>query len=114
MDMFDNHLENQELEELAVLVKAMAHPTRLWILQFLASQQCCFSGEIADELPIARSTISEHLRQLKEAGLIQGEIEHPKIRYCINPEKWDRVKHLLDTLFANKLESNKFKNCQTK
>lgn len=99
--MNHNHSFNhEELDELSVFIKALAHPTRLWILQFLAQQQCCYSGEIADELPIARSTISEHLRQLKEAGLIQGEIDHPKIKYCINPENWNKTKQMLEDLFS--------------
>jgi ArsR family transcriptional regulator, arsenate/arsenite/antimonite-responsive transcriptional repressor len=92
-------LSADEIEELGIFLKAMSHPTRLWILQFLADQDCCISGEIADELPIARSTVSEHLRQLKLAGLIQGEIEHPKIKYCINKQNWNRVKELTDLLF---------------
>jgi ArsR family transcriptional regulator, arsenate/arsenite/antimonite-responsive transcriptional repressor len=90
---------SDELDDLSVMLKAMSHPTRLWILQFLYQQKCCFSGEIAEELPIARSTVSEHLRQLKEAGLIQGEIEHPKIRYCLNVSNWKRLEAMMGVMF---------------
>jgi ArsR family transcriptional regulator, arsenate/arsenite/antimonite-responsive transcriptional repressor len=103
----------EELDELSVFMKAMAHPTRLWILQFLAAQDCCISGEIADELPFARSTISEHLRQLKETGLIQGEIDHPRIKYCINKTNWERAKKMLDVLFAHQVVSADIKKCNS-
>jgi len=114
MNKFGNMMCPEVLDELAVLCKAMSHPTRLWILQFLAQQDCCISGEIADELPIARSTVSEHLRQLKEAGLIQGEIEHPKIKYCINPQTWERAKILFDEMFKMNVNTHKkVKQCKT-
>jgi len=90
---------SDEFDQLSVMLKAMAHPTRLWILQFLSQQKCCFSGEIAEELPIARSTISEHLRQLKEAGLIQGEIDHPKIKYCLNSNNWKKLEAMMGVMF---------------
>lgn len=106
-------LKTEDLDELGILLKAMAHPTRLWILQFLSRQDCCISGEIADELPIARSTVSEHLRLLKEAGLIQGEIEHPKIKYCINKDKWERTKFLIEVLLNHPIHSREVKKCTT-
>ena len=71
----------EEQEKLARFAKAMGHPARIAILQFLASQECCFFGDIHEELPIAKATVSQHLKELKEAGLIQGEIETPKILY---------------------------------
>lgn len=101
-----------EFDELAIILKAMSHPTRLWILKFLAEQNCCISGEISDELPFAKSTVSEHLRQLKKAGLIQGEFEHPKIKYCINKSKWDQTKKLLNDFFDVIIEENKVSNCK--
>ena len=60
----------------------------------LASQECCFFGDIHEELPIAKATVSQHLKELKEAGLIQGEIEAPKVRYCINKENWKLAKKM--------------------
>lgn len=77
-----------EQEQIARFAKAMGHPARMAILEFLAKQDCCFFGDIHEELPIAKATVSQHLKELKEAGLIQGEIETPKVKYCINRENW--------------------------
>jgi predicted transcriptional regulator len=75
-------------KKLARFAKAMGHPARIKILQILSEQQCCYSGNIADEFPIALSTLSQHLKELKSSGLIQGEINPPRIKYCINQENW--------------------------
>jgi predicted transcriptional regulator len=85
--------------EMAQFARAMSHPVRIYILQLLAGQSCCYSGDLAEELPIARSTLSQHLKALKEAGLIQGEINPPKIKYCINRENWEKAKSLFSGLF---------------
>lgn len=85
--------------QLARFAKALGHPARITILEFLASQESCFFGDIHDELPIAKATVSQHLKELKEAGLIQGEIEPPKVRYCINREGWEEAKGMFETLF---------------
>jgi ArsR family transcriptional regulator, arsenate/arsenite/antimonite-responsive transcriptional repressor len=74
---------------------ALGHPARIAILDLLNKQSCCFHGDMADELPIANSTLSQHLKVLKEAGLIQGEITPPKTKYCINKENWNLAKGLL-------------------
>jgi predicted transcriptional regulator len=87
-------------EEMAKFAKALAHPTRLEILRLLSTQSCCFTGDLVEVLPIAQSTISQHLKELKNAGLIQGEIALPKIKYCINQENWRKAK----LLFANFFE----------
>jgi ArsR family transcriptional regulator, arsenate/arsenite/antimonite-responsive transcriptional repressor len=89
----------QEQNEMALVARALSHPVRIYILQLLAGQSCCYSGDLAEVLPIARSTLSQHLKALKEAGLIQGEINPPKIRYCINPEKWEEAKKLFLEVF---------------
>ncbi len=68
--------------------KAMGHPIRMYVLGLLSNQSCCYSGDLSDDLPIAKSTLSQHLKELKDAGLIQGEIEAPRIKYCINKENW--------------------------
>lgn len=91
----------EEQEKLARFAKAMGHPARIAILQFLASQKCCFFGDIHEELPIAKATVSQHLKELKEAGLIQGEIETPKVKYCINKENWETAKRCLQIFLAN-------------
>ena len=87
-------------EQLARFAKALGHPTRVAIMCFLAQQTSCYFGDIHEELPIAKATVSQHLKELKEAGLIQGEVETPKVKYCINPENWESAKDLLNTLMS--------------
>ena len=91
--------DNQE--RIARYAKALSNPIRVFILEYLAENlnKCCYSGDMAEILPIARSTLSEHLKELKNAGLIQGEINPPYIKYCINPENWEEAKLLLAKFF---------------
>jgi len=91
--------ENQE--KTARYAKALSHPVRVYILDYLANNltKCCYSGDMAEDLPIARSTLSEHLKELKNAGLIQGEINPPYIKYCINRENWEEAKLLFSEFF---------------
>lgn len=84
----------EEQEQMARFAKAMGHPARMAILSFLAKQESCFFGDIHEVLPIAKATVSQHLKELKDAGLIQGEIETPKVRYCINRENWELARKL--------------------
>ena len=77
-----------EQEQIARFAKALGHPARMAILNFLTRQESCYFGDIHEELPIAKATVSQHLKELKDAGLIQGEIETPKVKYCINRENW--------------------------
>ena len=84
---------------LSKLAKAMGHPTRVAILEFLARRKECFFGDIHEVLPISKATVSQHLSELKEAGLIQGTIEPPKVRYCLNCETWREAKALFSSLF---------------
>jgi predicted transcriptional regulator len=88
-------------EKLARYAKALSHPARVYVMDFLANNldRCCYSGDMAEELPIARSTLSEHLKELKNAGLIQGEINPPYIKYCINRKNWDEAKVLMNKFF---------------
>ena len=88
-------------EKLARFAKAMGHPTRIAILNFLAQMKCCYFGQIHEELPIAKATVSQHLKELKDAGLIQGEIEGPKVKYCINRGNWEIARLMFATFFAN-------------
>ena len=106
--VFKTNMRYTEQEEkLARFAKAMGHPARIAILKFLASQSCCFFGDIHKELPIAKATVSQHLSELKDAGLIQGEIFPPKVKYCINPANWALAKQLLDE-FMDSFESGEF------
>jgi ArsR family transcriptional regulator, arsenate/arsenite/antimonite-responsive transcriptional repressor len=79
---------------LARFAKALGHPARIAILKLLASMDTCYCGEIVEELPIAQATVSQHLKELKDSGLIQGSIEPPKIRYCLDPENWEKAQRL--------------------
>lgn len=87
-------------EQVARFAKAMGHPARIAILQFLAKQTQCYFGDIHEELPIAKATVSQHLKELKDAGLIQGEVEIPKVKYCINRESWKLACELFGELFC--------------
>jgi ArsR family transcriptional regulator, arsenate/arsenite/antimonite-responsive transcriptional repressor len=91
---------NEEDVLLAQFAKAMSHPVRVYILRKLSHMNaCCYSGDLVDELPVGRSTLSQHLKELKYAGLIKGEIEPPFIKYCINREHWEKMKVLFDDIF---------------
>ncbi len=87
-------------EQLARFAKAMGHPARIAILQFLAKQETCYFGDIHEELPIAKATVSQHLKELKDSGLIQGEVETPKVKYCINRDNWQLAKELFGGFFG--------------
>ncbi len=89
----------KDTEELARFAKALAHPTRIKIIKYLSKQSYCHTGDLMDYLPLAQSTISQHLKELKEAGLINGEINPPKVKYCINQESWDKAKNLFCVFF---------------
>lgn len=90
--------DNQK--KVARYAKALGHPVRIFVLELLSSQSCCYSGDLTDVLPIAKSTLSQHLKELKDAGLIQGTIEAPKIKYCINKESWQEAQGLFGELFG--------------
>ena len=87
-------------EQLARFAKALGHPARIAVLQFLMKRDTCFFGDIHEELPIAKATVSQHLKELKDAGLIQGEIETPKVRYCVNRDNLQLAAELFAGLFA--------------
>ncbi len=95
----------QEVQQIASISKALSHPVRVFILQKLSKMNsCCYSGDLVEELPVGRSTLSQHLKELKYAGLIQGEINPPFIKYCINRDNWEKAKKLLnDFLNENQL-----------
>jgi ArsR family transcriptional regulator, arsenate/arsenite/antimonite-responsive transcriptional repressor len=85
-------------ERLAELAKAIGHPLRVRILRILARRKTCICGDLVDELPVAQSTVSQHLKMLKEAGLVQGEIDGPRVCYCIAPAALDELRALVDKL----------------
>lgn len=85
-------------EAIAALAKALAHPVRAGIVRLLATQTSCMYGDLAEQLPLAKSTVSEHLKVLREAGLVRGEIEGPRACYCIDPAGLQRLKALIAEL----------------
>lgn len=97
-------LFNESLQVKANLFKALAHPARLQILQFLAETKTCISGDISEELPLGRTTVNQHLTELKNAGLIQGQVEGVKTNYCLDYAKIEEMKNLLSG-FLNEFET---------
>ncbi len=89
-----------EYIELAQFAKAIAHPARIQILEHLATKDACFCGDIVKELPLSQSTVSQHLKALKDAGLISGEVEAPAICYCVNTDKMAKIYKQLKGLFT--------------
>src|SRR6056297_1641801 len=91
-----------QITEMAKISRVMGHPVRLYILNKLSRMDaCCYCGDLVVELPIGRSTLSQHLKELKYAGLIQCEVEAPYIKYCLNKEKMKKVKLLFENLFES-------------
>lgn len=91
-DIADLQPEDVELAELA---KAIGHPARVRILRLLSERQACVCGDIVEQIPLAQSTVSQHLKQLKEAGLVQGEIDGPRVCYCVDQARLKRLKVLI-------------------
>ncbi|EAZ79171.1 ArsR/SmtB family transcription factor [Algoriphagus machipongonensis] len=99
MGLTKTDLFTVEQNELAKLAKALAHPARIAIIQYLLKTNSCVNGTLVQELGLAQATISQHLRELKEIGLIQGTIEGVSVSYCINPGKWEEAQFLFNQLF---------------
>lgn len=89
-----NEVITKDQKKIARFAKAMGHPVRIYVLELLSKQSCCYSGDLSEILPIAKSTLSQHLKELKDAGLIQGEIEAPKVKYCLHHENWKIAQEL--------------------
>ena len=104
-DLFD-----PKLNSTAILFKALAHPARLAILQYLAETKVCITGNISDELPLSRTTVNQHLKELKNAGLIQGHVDGVKVNYCLNPRKIKEFKKITDC-FIQKINIDSDYNC---
>lgn len=91
--------DTNDTEVLAKFAKALGHPIRIAILKHLENQSFCCTGDLVDVFPLAQSTVSQHLKKLKNAGLIQGELKPPKIKYCINRDNWKRAKEVFADFF---------------
>lgn len=100
----------KEQAKIARLAKALGNPTRVAILQLLHTKSCCYHGDMAEELPIAKSTLSQHLNELKAAGLIQGDITPPTVKYCIHKANWEKAKKLFNGLFSEVMLTEKCKH----
>jgi predicted transcriptional regulator len=97
---------SEEEVSVAMVAKALSHPVRIRILRLLAGEACCFTGELTEIIPMAQSTISQHLKALSEAGLIQGEINPPKVKYCINRANWKQAQSLFGEFFGQETISD--------
>ncbi|MES2286322.1 MAG: metalloregulator ArsR/SmtB family transcription factor [Bacteroidota bacterium] len=93
------------------IAKALSHPARVAIIKFLSQQKSCICNDIVEHLPLSQSTVSQHLKELKNAGLIKGEIDGPRVCYCIDKENWKRAKMIFGELFSLNFESMKNKCC---
>ncbi|MFT7033677.1 MAG: ArsR family transcriptional regulator [Cyclobacteriaceae bacterium] len=91
----------EEENQLATFAKALGHPARIAILQYLVKQQSCICGDIVNELPLSQATVSQHLKELKNCGIIKGEISGVKTCYCIDKGVWEKVQSTFDTLFSS-------------
>jgi len=101
--MLEQNAITEEQKQIARLAKALGHPVRIAILEMLSNQACCYHGDMSQVLPIAKSTLSQHLHELKEAGFIQGTITPPSVKYCINAENMEQADKLFHKLLSGKI-----------
>jgi ArsR family transcriptional regulator len=90
---------------IAELGKALSHPARVAIIKLLTERQACICGDIVDRLPLSQSTVSQHLKELKKAGFIDGEVDGPRVCYCINPDVWAEARNSFASLFENEINT---------
>ncbi len=107
MGLTKTQIFTDKQNRLAQMMKALAHPARIAIIQHLIKADACICGDLVDELGLAQATISQHLKELKSAGLIQGTIEGTSVCYCIDPKVWNQYKSTFESFFV----SYKDKNC---
>ena len=96
--------------DIALAAKAFAHPARVAIIQYLLRANACINGDLVQELGLAQATISQHLRELKDIGIIQGSIEGSRMSYCINPVRWAEIKGQFNQIF-DQFESTPSEDC---
>ncbi len=104
MGATDTSKYTERQQELSALFKALAHPARIAIIEYLANVNTCICGDIVDELPLAQPTVSQHLKELKSAGLIKGDITGNSVCYCLDQRQWRQLKKMIDHLYK-KLEA---------
>lgn len=106
MGITKTEIFTDEQNKLAVQLKAIAHPARIAILQLIIEARACICGDLSTELGLAQPTVSQHLKELKNAGLIQGTIEGVSVCYCIEPEAWKNLNNELNKLFSSYKDFN--------
>jgi len=104
---------NGSQQEIAKIAKALSHPARVAILQYLAAQKSCYSGDISNEIPLSRTTVSQHLRALKAAGFIDGEVSGLNICYCLNSPMMIKCKCIIES-FLDELNQHENTDCQNR
>jgi DNA-binding transcriptional ArsR family regulator len=105
-----SEFESDEIKA-SEIAKALSHPARVAIIKFLVKQKSCICNDIVEHLPLSQSTVSQHLKELKNAGLITGEIDGPRVCYCIDKDNWKKAKEIFGELFNMKFEAMKNKCC---
>jgi DNA-binding transcriptional ArsR family regulator len=100
MGITKTDLFTEQQNEMAKVAKVFAHPARIAIIQYLIQSNSCINGDLVQELGLAQATISQHLRELKDSGIIKGSIEGVSVNYCIDPIRWAEIQHLFETLFS--------------
>jgi ArsR family transcriptional regulator, arsenate/arsenite/antimonite-responsive transcriptional repressor len=104
MGLSKTEVFSEEDNRIADLAKAFAHPARVAILRLLASKKACICGDLVDELPLSQATVSQHLKELKRIGIIQGSIDPPRVCYCINEKVWEEAEQAFSGVFADFLK----------
>lgn len=110
MGITKSDIYTEEQNQVAAYAKVLGHPARIAILQELIERNSCVCGELVSEIGLAQATVSQHLKELKNAGIIKGEVEGTSVCYCIDTEKWNEVKKVFTALFGS-LKKGKFKCC---
>lgn len=100
MGVTKSELFKKRQNRIATLAKAFDHPARVAIIEYLLSNETCICNDLVDELPLSQSTISQHLKELKEIGIIKGEVEGPKLNYCIDAQVWEEARDIFINLFS--------------
>ena len=110
MGVTKSDLFTEKQNEIAAVAKLFGHPARVAIIEYLLQSDTCFNGDLVKELGLAQATISQHLRELKNSGIIQGTIEGVSVNYCINPKRWEEIRQIFQELFSG-LELKSGRDC---
>ena len=106
MGITKSELFKKKHNKMALLAKAFDHPARVAIIEYLLSNQTCITNDLVDELPLSQSTITQHLKELKQIGIIKGEVEGPKVNYCIDEKVWEEAKGMFVNMFTRFVPKN--------